>query len=354
MSRSGRVAFYLLSSVALAGSARAQAAFQVEPGLALPTEPLERFESCAAYLTFGRAMALSVRPQTEDRQAAAKDMETRATEMVAEAYRLGSSSQTSREAIDKAVQAKADALSELTRNMDQHVPSLATNTAICHRESDGLRAALGAAPKVDPKAGPKEEGDALLVSASAADLFENFSRPDTPVVLRHKASGLVCTFNPHNAANRLVLFEGGPRGDDVGCNSSGIMSGARTWYAKRNTSGQTLDQAFEAYVREVRLLHKNAKPYVMPAKVADSPLLKILASPKLPASRTARFIDGQTYTSVTVALVKDWIVEFRHTIPQAQADLSAGSDEPVTVSVQLLQMIGVAPPVQPPKATAAQ
>src|ERR1700744_503438 len=89
-----------------------------------------------------------------------------------------------------------------------------------------------AAPSV-PRGEAKAEGDALLAQAGAADLFDNVTSDGAQdIKIRHKASGLICEFNPGVPSNRLVVFDSAQRGDDIAC-STGGEAGERTLYAVR-------------------------------------------------------------------------------------------------------------------------
>jgi hypothetical protein len=364
MSLSRGVVLCVLSSLALGGPASAQKVPTLDTVMVLQSDLLLMYESCAAFLTYERT-ALPAQPRTEFSAAAIKDAEGRAAEMADEARRIGALRRIAPETIDKAIQAKADVLPEIAKRPQRDRTAFAEVTAKCFRELDTLRILRGMRTRTDPKAAPKEaapkeagareEGDALLASAAAADLFENLSRADTPIVLRHKASGLVCIFKPHDRANRLVLFEARAPGDDVGCTASGPPGGVSSWYARRNSGGETLDQALDRYVQDFQLMSTYAKPFPLPAEVAESPLLKNLASPKLPASRTARFlVEGLEYTSVTVVLVKDWVVVLRASTRPSQSYASAGDWEPAAIADELRQMTGQEPPVEAPKTVSAQ
>lgn len=323
----------------------------IESAYALPQDPLGRAESCAAYFTFGRAMAAAAKPQTEKEIAQAKEMEAWTVQMVSAAHRLGDAAKTPA-GVNKDVQDKANQLSELTKDLKTHITTLGTNLALCRMEAPRIAAG---SPFDDPQAAarmsPREEADALIASAQASDLFENLSRPDTNIVIRHKASGLVCLFNPHQPGNRLMVFPGSSRGDDIGCTTNG-SAGTRSWYAKRST-GKTLDQEFEGYVREVKTLDGKLKPYEMPADIAASPLLKLLAAPKLPPYRIARFVDDKTYTSVTVSVINGWVIEHRYSLPVAGTKLAVTLVEPPGIAVELAQVAGLVPPVAPPKTATA-
>jgi hypothetical protein len=209
-----------------------------------------------------------------------------------------------------------------------------------------LAAALAAGPALAqvapsvPRGEAKAEGDALLAQAGAADLFDNVTTDGAQdIKVRHKASGLICEFNPGVASNRVVVFDSAQRGDDIAC-STGGDAGERTLYAAR-TPGRTLADAFAHDLAEVKKSHPGAVDYALPPGT-DSPILQMLDIPPMPPSRTARFIVDHQFTSVSSAVVKDWSLEFRFTCPEAQQDVAAGALQP-TLWVTILAQISGAP-----------
>jgi hypothetical protein len=205
-------------------------------------------------------------------------------------------------------------------------------------------AALSAAPALaqSPSVPPGEaraEGEALLARAGASALFDNITSDEAQdIKLKHKASGLVCAFNPGSPSNKVVVFDR-QRGDDIACSTGGAV-GERTLYAS-HTPGRTLADAFAHDLAEVKRSHPGAVDYVLPPGV-DSPILQMLDIPPMPASRTARFIVDHTFTSVSSAVVKDWSLEFRFTCPEEKQDIAADSLQP-TLWVTILAQISGAP-----------
>lgn len=199
--------------------------------------------------------------------------------------------------------------------------------------------AQGQAPPAPPGQA-RAQGDLLLAQAGAADLFDNLAGPDSrDIQLKHKASGLICVFNPGATSNRLVLFEAPARGDDFAC-STGGAAGERTLYASR-TPGRTLAEAFAHDVAAVKTSYKDIRPYAPPAGT-DSPILRMLDIPPMPPSKTARFIADHQFTSVSSAVVKDWSLEFRFTCAEQAQDLAADTLQP-TLWVSILAQISGAP-----------
>jgi hypothetical protein len=210
-----------------------------------------------------------------------------------------------------------------------------------------MTAALAAAPALAQVASPsvprgeaKAEGDALLAQAGAADLFDNVTGDDAQdIKLKHRASGLVCEFNPGWASNRVVVFDSAQRGDDIACSTGGAV-GERTLYASR-TPGRTLSDAFAHDLAEVKKSHPGAVDYALPPGT-DSPILQMLDIPPMPPSKTARLIVDHTFTSVSSAVVKGWSLEFRFTCPEEHEDAAAGTLQP-TLWVTILAQISGAP-----------
>jgi hypothetical protein len=197
-----------------------------------------------------------------------------------------------------------------------------------------------AQPRDVPAGAARAEGDALLAQARATDLFDNLTSADAQDIrLKHKASGLVCVFNAGEAANRVYVFGGAPRGDDIACATAGDV-GERTVYASR-TPGRTLADAFAHDVAEVRKGHPDAIDYALPAGT-DSPVLAMLNIPPMPPSKTARFISGHQFTSVSSAVYKGWSLEFRFTCPEETDDIAAATVQP-TLWVAILAQISGAP-----------
>lgn len=189
-----------------------------------------------------------------------------------------------------------------------------------------------------PAGEAKAEGDALLAQAGASDLFDNVTTGSAQdIKLKHKASGLVCEFNLGQPANRIVVFDGARRGDEIAC-STGGEAGERTLYASR-TPGRTLADAFARDLAEVKKSHPGAVDYALPPGT-DSPILQMLDIPPMPPSRTARFIVDHQFTSVSSAVVRDWSLEFRFTCPEEHDDVAAGALQPTLWATILAQISG--------------
>lgn len=195
-----------------------------------------------------------------------------------------------------------------------------------------------AQPPAPPNGQARAEAERLLTEAGAADLFDDLTGPDSLAIqLKHRASGLICVFNPGAPTNRLVLFEAPVRGEDFACSTGGAV-GERTLYAA-HAPGRTLDQAFARDVAEVRKRYRDIAEYQLPEDT-DSPILQMLDIPPMPPSKTARFIVDHQFTSVSTAVVKDWSLKFRFTCAEQTQDLAAGTLQPTLWASILAQISG--------------
>lgn len=169
-------------------------------------------------------------------------------------------------------------------------------------------------------AAARAEADALIASTRAPNLFENISDADGMAKVRHKASGLVCTFVPGAENNTLMVFESGlPRGDDVGCNAD-IGPLYVTYYATRYGPGySTADSARDA-VAAIRNRFPDARPYEgsgvsvgPPEGVTDVQNVALLIGPR----------EQPRYTHALVAKVGEWIFKQRMTSDGAEDAIMA-------------------------------
>lgn len=178
--------------------------------------------------------------------------------------------------------------------------------------------AFAAAGRGAPAPDYAAEARALLERTHAAEFFD-VAPSDTAIVVRHRASGLVCTFQPGEPAEITIYPEsayGAARGEDVSCNT---FSGGRirTLYATRYPRpvpiGQALDETlaeiFDAYPR----VHRIAGP-------AETHTDDILI-----ASRTAHLefpsfhgVQGPAYSRASVAVVGGWVILMRYTGPRGR------------------------------------
>lgn len=112
-----------------------------------------------------------------------------------------------------------------------------------------------AAPTETPRF-TREQAEALLANAEAADLFEIVALEEGRVGVRHRASGMVCRFAP-DFQNRINVRRRGRDNSDVGC-VSGPWPESMLAAARNNlppaTFIATMEQAF-------RQEHPNALPF---------------------------------------------------------------------------------------------
>lgn len=116
-------------------------------------------------------------------------------------------------------------------------------------------------PTAEQLAAASAEADNLILGSGAPDLFVNVSSEGLAKV-RHKASGLVCTFMPGAENNSLRLFESENvrRGDDVGCNADfGPLY--LTYYATRYGTGYSAADSARDAGAAIRNRYPEARPY---------------------------------------------------------------------------------------------
>ena len=152
-------------------------------------------------------------------------------------------------------------------------------------------------------------GDQILRTANAADLFINESaRGAGHILLRHRASGMVCDFEV-GAQNNVVIFPQLARGEDVGCNTP-VGAIYLTFYATRYTPAVPLEEQVQIAQQAIRQRY-------------PSPVIRQLANPadfEVPgmppiqgAAYDTRAMDTEVTTYVIIALVGDWSVKLRAT-----------------------------------------
>ena len=184
-----------------------------------------------------------------------------------------------------------------------------------------LAASPAAAQFLGPQTGVKPEqvaaaaaeADALIKDAKAEDYFDNVTVGLDPRV-RHRRSGLVCSFTPGAELNKIMLFEGGPKGDDVGCNTEfGDMT--VTHYATRYAEAYSPEFLAEDAGQAIRDRWPDAKPY--PGLTADS------NEEGNPPTSAVRFQIGDAgalrYTHALTARIGDWSFKQRMTSPADKA-----------------------------------
>ncbi len=161
------------------------------------------------------------------------------------------------------------------------------------------------------------EGNRLLQIANAADLFVNESAgAGGAIMLRHKASGYRCVFNPGKSVNAVLIYPGLPRGDDVGCSTQTITD-IRTMYLTR--SSETTAREAESAALAIQARYRNAEP----ADLSENRSMFELPGRDIPESKTYGFETSSSYEQVTVGVVDGWAVKYRFSSPPGTSGRSA-------------------------------
>jgi hypothetical protein len=116
-------------------------------------------------------------------------------------------------------------------------------------------------PTAEQLAAASAEAETLMSGSGAPELFTNVSS-DGLAKVRHKASGLVCSFMPGAENNTLRLFDLGDDspGDDVGCNADfGPLY--LTYYATRYGTGYSAADSARDAGAAIRNRFPEARPY---------------------------------------------------------------------------------------------
>lgn len=184
-----------------------------------------------------------------------------------------------------------------------------------------VAAPAAAQPAAEAAATPEQiavaraEADRLIAAAGGADLFENITGDARPTVL-HRASGLICRFEPGDPENGIAIFPSPlPRGDDVGCNvpSSGYSI---THYATRYGEPITAETAAHDAVASIR-------QRVGEVRAHEGRRFECSAE-GLPQTYIARMevtLDGRDlYTHAVTAEMQGWIFKQRLTAPLEEAE----------------------------------
>ncbi|MGE0741532.1 MAG: hypothetical protein AB7O98_09335 [Hyphomonadaceae bacterium] len=165
--------------------------------------------------------------------------------------------------------------------------------------------AAAEAPAIDTVALAQQ----LISQARADGVFD--ARPhDRAVLIRHRASGLLCRLSPDNA-NRLIVFPQAARGDDVACESIDGPEVMRL-YATRYPFSTTLEQQLSGAIEAMQRQYATMSPLAV----------TIPADEDMPPSMTAQFTATDAagtrfYTRVSVAQFGPWTLKMRYTTPAA-------------------------------------
>lgn len=133
-------------------------------------------------------------------------------------------------------------------------------------------------PTVEEIAAARSHADQLIATANAARHFENITTDATPTV-RHKASGMTCSFSDPGYDKITVYPAQGSigEGDDVGCNTRLLdvdFSNYATRYARQFSEEDVIQDAMRAIVQR----WPGAKPHtegLMTASVNEAPPQRI-------------------------------------------------------------------------------
>lgn len=153
------------------------------------------------------------------------------------------------------------------------------------------------------------EAQVLIDGTGVPQLFENLS-DESEMKVRHRSSGLVCTYVPGAALNSLMVFPSSlPSGDDVGCNTD-MGPIQATYYATRYGAGYSARDSARDAAAGIRNRWPDARPYEGASATV---------SPPEGVGETAfgAFLVGQgdrtQYTHVVTAKVGEWIFKQRMT-----------------------------------------
>lgn len=195
-----------------------------------------------------------------------------------------------------------------------------------------ISAGAEAKPAVHTPAKPvnevaRQEGDKLIATAGAPDLFLNETR-DGAILIRHKASNFQCLFSP-GAENALLVPSDAPRGDDIGCDGPTTGLFQTTYFIKRAGAADTLDTAMKTAVDEV----KGRWPDAMTIRVGKDPNQEVLSklAVNAPPSKTQWFLarngESWAFTRISVAKVGDWMITMRAAGPVESQDAAESLSE---------------------------
>jgi hypothetical protein len=173
----------------------------------------------------------------------------------------------------------------------------------------------------------RQEGDKLIATAGAPDLFLNETR-DGAILIRHRASNFQCLFSP-GAENALLVPSDAPRGDDIGGDGPTTGLFQTTYFIKRAGSADTLDTAMKSAVDEV----KGRWPDAMTIRVGKDPNQEVLSqlAVNAPPSKTQWFLarngESWAFTRISVARVGDWMITMRAAGPVESQDAAESLSE---------------------------
>jgi hypothetical protein len=189
--------------------------------------------------------------------------------------------------------------------------------------------ALAQSPAPVPAAA-RAEADRLIAAAHAEPYFVNITEGAQPLV-RHVASGMVCAFEPGQAANAIHIYQSASTpGEDVGCATRRPLKGGGfaddVLFATRTAQTPVLKDGLEAMAASIRARAPDARP--AQGKFGSAPALGALLGqalgqgkdPPHAAERLQITVAGQSlFTRAAAGVVRDWFISQRVTSPVADA-----------------------------------
>lgn len=169
-------------------------------------------------------------------------------------------------------------------------------------------------------ADPARDAASLIASSHADGVFTPLNATSV-VSVRHAQSGLVCAMPPANT-NRLILFPGAPRGDDVACDSTDGAA-TTTLYATRYPVPTTADEQLQRESTDLHHRFADARLFV-PAQTDP-------ADATSPTSVTSRFhltldTGAHAYSRISVAQISGWTLMLQYTAIAADDASVAAAD----------------------------
>lgn len=199
-----------------------------------------------------------------------------------------------------------------------------------------LAASGAAAQGADPSL-PRAQIEQLIAESGAEGVFEVVE--DGKV--RHLGSGLVCRFYT-GQTNRLHLYEGSARGEDIGCDSA-REDQYMTLYATRYPPPVSLEERLAGAEAAIRQRFSDAHPL--------NPRIS-MESERLPPRLVRNFLvtvnGARWFTSVTMAQREEWTLKLRYTapVPDDRAILRAELEAQSFFTLALLGANPTAPAAQ--------
>lgn len=161
----------------------------------------------------------------------------------------------------------------------------------------------------------KSEAQSLIDSTTHPQLFENVTGNGGPAV-RHRATGMVCSFEPGAPTNNLVVYRFDATTEDVSCNSE--FDGAFvTHYAYRYTPKPTAEDEARSALAAVINRYPDWKAYEgtvanLSTEGFDRPTTYV-------SRGVVTANGGPALTKVLLTQIGDWTLKQRMTVPLEDA-----------------------------------